>query len=120
MTVAAVTGFAPGVFALMLLVMVTSQVIGGALIAESLAELLHWVTWVTKLVELVVPVALGPVHGPSVQCRNTVVVELRLVPLIVLTTVTVQVIPVVAPLAVPLSPLHWLIVPDAVAAASAA
>ena len=50
--VAAVTGLAPGVSALMLFVMVTSQVISGG--AASFPELLHWATLVTRSGELVV------------------------------------------------------------------
>ena len=73
-----------------------------------MAELLHWVTRVTRLVDLLVKVPLPPGHGPRVHLRVTVVVEPVLAPLIVLTTVTVQVNPVVAPVGLPLRPLHWL------------
>ena len=101
--VAAVTGVAPGVSALMLLVIVTRQVIG---CAESLSEPLHWVTSVTRLVECVVNVPLPGGHGPSKHCRVTVVVELLVPPLMVLTTVTVQVMAVVAPIALGPTLLH--------------
>jgi hypothetical protein len=92
--VAAATGFAPGVSALMLFVMVTRQVIG---CAASLSEPLHWLTLVTRLVELVVNVPFPGGQGPSEHCRVSVVFELVVPPLIVLTTVTVHVIAVVAP-----------------------
>ena len=104
LTVAAVTGCAPAASALMLFVMVTSQVIG---CAASLSELLHWRTTVTRLVELVVNVPFGDEQGPRAHCRVTVVVELVVVPLTVLTTVTVHFIPVVAPSALEPWPLHW-------------
>jgi hypothetical protein len=45
LTVAAVTGWAPGVSALMLFVTVTVQVISGG--AASLADPLHWLMLVT-------------------------------------------------------------------------
>jgi hypothetical protein len=61
---------------------------------------------VTRLVDLVVNVPLPGEHGPSEQWRVTVVVEPRLVPLMVLTTVTVQVSPVVAPDGLALTLLH--------------
>ena len=92
--VAAATGFAPGVSALMLFVIVTRQVIG---CAASLSEPLHWSMLVTKLVELLVNVPFPGGHGPSEHWRVSVVLELVVPPLIVLTTVTVQVIAVVAP-----------------------
>lgn len=93
-TVAALTGPAPWVFALMLFVMVTTQVIG---CAASLSDPLHWFTLVTRLVEWVVNVPLGDEHGPRVHVRVTVVVELVAAPVMVFTMVTVQFIPVVAP-----------------------
>lgn len=93
-TVAAVAGCAPGVFALMLFVIVTSQLIG---CAASLSEPLHWVTLVTRLVERVVNVPFADEQGPRVHSRVTVVVELVVVPLIVLTTMTLQFSCVVAP-----------------------
>ena len=106
LTVAADADFARGVFELTLFVMLTRQVIRGG--AASLAELLHWVTLVTRLVDLLVKVPLPPGHGPRAHWRVTVVVEPVLVPLIVLTTVTVQSNRVVAPVGLPLRPLHWL------------
>ena len=76
-----------------------------------MAELLHWVTLVTRLVDLVVTVPFPPPgHGPLAHRRVTVVVEPRVAPLIVLTTVTVQSNRVVAPVALPLKPLHWSMV----------
>jgi hypothetical protein len=107
LTVAAVTGRACGVLLLMLFVMVTSQVIG---CAASLSEPLHWLTDVTRSVELLVNVPFGDEHGPRVQVRVTVVVELVLVPRIVFTTVTEQVSPVDAPSAAGPCPLHWSMV----------
>ena len=94
LTVAAVTGRARAASALMLFLMVTSQVIG---CAASLSEPLHCVTVVTRLVDLVVKVPFGDEHGPRVHCRVTVVVELVFVPRMVFTTVTVHVSPVDAP-----------------------
>jgi hypothetical protein len=117
LTVAAANGFAPRVSRLMLLVTVTLQVIGWA---ESLSEPLHCVTCVTRLVDFVVNVPLPGGHGPSVHCRVTVVVELRWPPRMVLTTVTVHVMPVVAPLALGPTLLHWLTVWDEAAAATGA
>jgi hypothetical protein len=114
----AVSVEAPGVPALMLFVTVTVHVTSGG--AASLAEPLHWVMLVTRLVELVVNVPLPGEHGPSEQWRVTVVVEPRLVPLIVLTTVTVQVSPVVAPDGLALTPLHWSMLVVAAYAGSAA
>jgi hypothetical protein len=92
--VAVATGFAPAVSALMLFVMVTRQVIG---CAASLSEPLHWLTLVTRLLEKVVNVPFPGGHGPREHWRVTVVFELVVPLLIVLTTVTVQVIAVVAP-----------------------
>ena len=106
LTVAAVTGRTPGEPALMLLVILTRHVTRGG--AASLAEPLHWVTLVTRLVELVVKVPFPDGHGPSEHCRVTVVVEPLVPPLMVLTTVTVQVTPVVAPGGVAPMLLHWL------------
>jgi hypothetical protein len=94
LTVAAVTGCAPGVSALMLLVIVTRQVIG---CAASLSEPLHWFTDVTRLVELLVKVPLPEGQGSKEHWRVSVVVDDVVPELIVLTTVTSHVIPVVAP-----------------------
>jgi hypothetical protein len=107
LTVAAVTGCAPGVSALMLFVMSTSQLIG---CAASLSDPLHCFTSVTRLGEEVVNVPFADEQGPRVQFRVTVVVELVVVPLIVLTTLTAHVSPVVAPSALGPWPLHWSIV----------
>lgn len=104
LVLALVRGFAFGVPALMLLVMWTSQLI---VWAASLSELLHCWTMVTRLLECVVNVPFGVEQGPSVHSRVTVVVELLVEPLIVLTTVTVHVIPVEAPSAFGPCPLHW-------------
>jgi len=106
LTLAVLTGAPPGVPALMLLVTLTRHVTRGG--AASLAEPLHWVTVVTRDVDVVVNVPLPGGHGPREHCRVTVVVEPRVFPLIVLTTVTVQVSPVVAPLGLPSMLLHWL------------
>ena len=103
--VAFVRESAPGVSALMLFVTVTSQVISGG--AASLPEPLHWVTFMTRSEELVENVPFPGGHGPSKQFLVTVRVELVMPLLIVLTTVTVQVSPVVAPRGPPLRPLHW-------------
>jgi hypothetical protein len=103
LTVAALTGCSPLVPALMLLVMVTSQVMW---CAASLSEPLHWLTRVTRLVDLVVNVPLPGAHGPNAHFRSTVVVELRFVPLIVFTTITLQIIRVVAPFGPGPTPLH--------------
>jgi hypothetical protein len=62
---------------------------------------------VTRLMESVVNVPLGAEQGPRVHSRVTVVVEYVVVPLIVLTTLTVHLIPVVAPWAPGPWPLHW-------------
>jgi len=104
LTVAAVTGCAPGASALTLFVIVTRHTIGWA---ESLSEPLHWLTNVTRLVEWLVNVPFPFGQGPREQCRVTVVVEL-VFPLfvMVLTTVTVHLMPVVAPLALGPTPLH--------------
>ena len=103
-TVEAVTGCAPGVSRPMLFVTLTSQLI---VCAASLSELLHcWMT-VTRLTASVVNVPFGAEQGPSVHSRVTVVVEYVLVPLIVLTTVTVHFIAVVAPSAAGPWLLHW-------------
>ena len=83
---------------------VTSQLI---VCAASLSELLHCWTMVTRLLERVVNVPFGVEQGPSEHSLVTVVVELVVVPLIVLTTVTVHFIPVVAPSARGPWPLHW-------------
>lgn len=107
LTVAAVTDAARGVSELTLFVMLTRQTIRGG--AASLAEPLHWVTLVTTSVDLVVrDVTFPPGHGPRLHWRVTVVVEPLVAPLIVLTTVTVQVNPVVAPCGVAPMSLHWL------------
>jgi len=103
-TVEAVTGCAPGVFRPMLFVTLTLQLI---VCAASLSELLHCRITVTRLTASVVDVPFGAEQGPSVQSRVTVVVEYVLVPLIVLTTVTVHFIAVVAPSAAGPWLLHW-------------
>src|SRR5664279_1901000 len=113
LTVAAVTGCAPATLPLMLFVMVTLQVIGWA---ASLSEPLHCCTSVTRLVEWVTNVPLPCGQGPREQCLITVVVELVFVPLMVLTMVTEQVMPVVAPLALGPTPLHWWTVRPAASA----
>jgi hypothetical protein len=94
----------PGVPALMLFVTVTVHVTSGG--AASLAEPLHWAMLVTRLLEVVVNDPFPGGHGPSEHWRVTVVLEPTLVPLMVLTTVTVQVRPVVAPSRA-LTALHW-------------
>ena len=92
-----------------MLVTETMQVTSGG--AASLADPLHWVTLVTRLRELVVNVPLPGAHGVSEHCRCTVTVELvRPLALMVLTTVTVHVMPVVAPEGPALRLLHWLTV----------
>lgn len=103
LTVAAVRGCAPGVSALMLLVIVTLHTMG---CAASLSEPLHWATLVTRLVELVVNVPLPGGQGPSRHWRTTVTVEPVVVPLMVLTTVTEHVSAVVAPSALGPMLLH--------------
>ncbi|MBC7560731.1 MAG: hypothetical protein H7270_15600 [Dermatophilaceae bacterium] len=104
LVLALVRGFAFGVPALMLLVMRTSQLI---VCAASLSELLHCCTVLTTELERVVNVPFGVEQGPSVHSRVTVVVELLVGPSIVLTTVTVHLIPVEAPSAFGPCPLHW-------------
>jgi hypothetical protein len=104
LTVAAVTGSAPGVSALMLLVMLTSQLIGWA---ASLSEPLHWLIEVTRSLELVVVEPLPGAHGSREHCRLTVVVDEVVPPLMVLMTVTEQVMPVVAPMGPGPTLLHW-------------
>jgi len=113
-TVAAVTGWAPGGLPLMLFVTVTRQMIGWA---ASLSEPLHCRIDVTRLVECVTNVPFPCAQGWREQCRVTVVVELVFVPLMVLTTVTVHLIPVVLPIAPGPWPLHWLTVRSAACAA---
>ncbi|MGZ4614945.1 MAG: hypothetical protein ACXV4A_05240 [Actinomycetes bacterium] len=103
LTVAAVTGLAPGVSALMLFVIETSHVIG---CAASLSDALHCLTDVTRLVDWVVNVPLPGEHGSSEHSRVTVVVEPVMPRLIVLTTVTRHVMPVVAPAGPAPTPLH--------------
>jgi hypothetical protein len=88
----------------MLFVIATVQVIG---CAASLSEPLHWLTVVTKLVELLVNVPFPDGHGSSEHSLVTVVVELVTPLLIVLTTVTVQVKAVVAPAGPGPKLLHW-------------
>jgi hypothetical protein len=105
-TVGAARGCAPGLLRTMLLVMVTLQLIA---CAASLSELLHCRMAVTRLAELVVDVPFGVEQGPSKHSRVTVVVEWVLVPVTVLTTVTVHLSAVVAPSAPGLWPLHWSI-----------
>ena len=102
--VEAVRGCASGVFARMMFVMLTLQLIA---CAASLSELLHCRTTVTRAVDWVVNVPFGVEQGPSVHSRVTVVVELAAVPLIVLTTATVHLNTVVAPLVSGPWPLHW-------------
>jgi hypothetical protein len=85
-----------------------------------LSEPLHCVTCVTRLVDLVVNVPSPGEHGANEHFRVTVVVELRWPRWIVLTTVTVQVIPVVAPCAPGPTLLHWVTVRDEAAAAGGA
>jgi hypothetical protein len=95
--------------ALMLLVTETVQVTSGG--AASLADPLHWVTLVTKFRELVVNVPLPGAQGVREHCRRTVTLELvRPLALMVLTTVTVHVMPVVAPGGPALRLLHCLTV----------
>ena len=94
--VAAVSGWAPAVSALMSLVMVTVQVMG---CVASLSDPLHWFTLVVRSLEVVVNVPLEPPQGSKEHCRVTVTVELRLPPAIVLTMLTSQRIAVVAPAA---------------------
>jgi hypothetical protein len=74
-----------------------------------LSELLHCLTAVTRLADFVVYVPFGVEQGPSVQSRVTVVVELVVLPLTVLTTVTVHFSAVVAPSGPGAWPLHWSI-----------
>jgi len=105
LTVASVTGWAPGVSALMLLVIRTVQVIG---CAASLSEPLHWLTEVTRLVDFVTKVPLPGAHGSRPQSRMTVVTELCVPPSIVFTTVTSHVMRVVAPAGPGPTLLHWL------------
>lgn len=88
----------------MLFVMLTVHVIG---CAASLSEPLHWLISVTKLVELLVNVPFPDGQGSREQVLVTVVVELVVPLLIVLTTVTVQSIPVVAPPGPGPTLLHW-------------
>jgi hypothetical protein len=103
-TVGAARGSAPRVLRTMLLVMETLQLIA---CAASLSELLHCRMAVTRLAEVVVKVPFGVEQGPRVQSRVTVVAECVVVPLTVLTTVTVHRIAVVAPSAPGPCPLHW-------------
>jgi hypothetical protein len=105
LTVTGVTGSAPGVSALMLFVIVTVQLIG---CAASLPEPLHCSTLVTRLAELLVKVPLPGGHGSREHCRVMVTVELVAPLLTVFTTVTVQVIIVVAPPGPGPASLHWL------------
>jgi len=87
----------------MLFVTVTVQVISGG--AASLPEPLHWVMSVTRSDELVVNEPFPGAHGAREHCRTTVTLELVApLPVMVLTTVTAQVMPVVAP---PAKLLHW-------------
>ena len=103
-TVGAARGGASGLPRTTLLVTKTLQLI---VCAASLSELLHCRIAVTRLTEVVVKVPFGVEQGPSVHSRVTVVVERVVVPLIVLTTVTVHRIAVVAPSAPGPWPLHW-------------
>jgi len=109
--VAADTGFAPGVSALMLSMISTVQVTGPA---ASLSEPLHWLTVVTRSVEVWGTPAGA--HGLLWQVADTVVVELVRPPLMVLTMRTVQAMEVVAPPGPGPIPLHWLAVRFAAAA----
>jgi hypothetical protein len=104
LTVAAVTGCAPGVSALMLFVILTVQVV---VFPPSLAELLHWRTSVMRSEEVVVNEPLPGAHGSLAHNRVTVTVELVTPLLIVLTTVTVQVMDVTAPPGPGPWLLHW-------------
>jgi hypothetical protein len=104
LTVAGVTDSAPGVPALMLFVMVTTHLIG---CAASLPDPLHWLTAVTRSVELVTNVPFPGAQGSREHCRVMVTVELVESPLMVLTTVTMQVIRVVAPPGPGPTSLHW-------------
>jgi len=101
-----VTGWAPGVSALMLLVIVTVQVV---VCAASFPEPLHWVTLVTRSFELVTKVPLPESHGSPAHKRSTVTDELVVPPLMVFTTVTVHTMAVVAPPGPALRLLHWSI-----------
>jgi hypothetical protein len=105
LTVAFVTGPAAVVPELMLLVTVTLHV---TVWAESLSDPLHWLMLVTIDVDLVTNVPLPGAQGPRVQSLVSVVTEPRWAPLMVLTTTTVQSMPVVAPRAPGPFPLHWL------------
>jgi hypothetical protein len=107
LVLARVRGFASAALALMLFVILTSQLI---VWAASLSELLHCWTVVTTLLDRVVNVPFGVEQGPSRHSRVTVVTELVLLPLMVLTTVTVHLRSVVAPSAAGAWPLHWSMV----------
>lgn len=104
LTVAVDKGSAPGVSPLMVLWTVTVQVI---VWAASLSEPLHCWMSVMRSVEVLVNVPLPGAHGPRLHCRVTVSVELVTPLLMVFQTSTVQVMPVVAPLASGPTPLHW-------------
>ncbi len=90
--------------ALMLLVMVTLQTI---LSPPTFAELLHWLTVVTRSVELMTKVPLPPGQGSMAQFRCSVVTELVMPPLMVLTIVTSHSTTVEAPPGPGPMPLHW-------------
>jgi hypothetical protein len=105
-TLTGVSGSAPGVPALMLLVTVTLHVIG---CAASLSDALHWSMVVTRLVELYEKVPSPGGQAARAQVRVTVTVDPEAAPSRVLTTETEQLISVVAPAALAPMPLHWSI-----------
>ena len=76
--VAADTGVASTVSELMSFVITTLHVTFGG--AASLAESLHWVTLVTRLVDVLTNGPVSPGHTPGVHTRVTVVVEPLLAP----------------------------------------
>ena len=84
-----------------------------------MSDPLHWLTSVTKSVELLVNVPLPPGQASSEHCRVRVVVDDVVPELMLLTTVTVHVIPVVAPAAHGPTLLHWSSVMAAAAAGDA-
>jgi len=76
--VAADTGVASNVSELMSFVITTLHVTFGG--AASFAEPLHWLTLVTRLVDLLTNGPVSPGHTPGVHTRVTVVVEPLLAP----------------------------------------
>ena len=80
---------------------------------------MHWLMSVTRSVELLVNVPLPPGQASSEHCRVSVVVDDVVPPLIVLTTVTVHVMPVVAPAGPGPTLLHWSRVMTAATAGAA-